>query len=200
MYLHKSPKFQYFSHIRVDADSPIVIGVNTRWHWTFAFKLCFFGASVLSCFPPPEQLHVSKTVWVLKCHCEDVLWLRSRSVSLCLLSCPGSLGSDADRCLPAACVCSCPVPATATSYFTTTCVSPSPEGYEKSRSLNNIAGLTGMAGNALRLSPVASPYGSPCPLRRSRSPIPSILWDRPTPRSSHRWPAGFYMLWLIHSG
>ncbi|TKS91050.1 Potassium voltage-gated channel subfamily C member 2 [Collichthys lucidus] len=45
-------------------------------------------------------------------------------------------------------------------------------GYEKSRSLNNIAG---MAGNALRLSPVTSPYGSPCPLRRSRSPIPSIL-------------------------
>ncbi|XP_032363587.1 voltage-gated potassium channel KCNC2 isoform X1 [Etheostoma spectabile] len=45
-------------------------------------------------------------------------------------------------------------------------------GYEKSRSLNNIAG---MAGNALRLSPATSPYGSPCPLRRSRSPIPSIL-------------------------
>ncbi|XP_068257482.1 voltage-gated potassium channel KCNC2 isoform X6 [Nyctibius grandis] len=45
-------------------------------------------------------------------------------------------------------------------------------GYEKSRSLNNIAGLTG---NALRLSPVTSPYSSPCPLRRSRSPIPSIL-------------------------
>ncbi|XP_045685841.1 potassium voltage-gated channel subfamily C member 2 isoform X2 [Phyllostomus hastatus] len=45
-------------------------------------------------------------------------------------------------------------------------------GYEKSRSLNNIAGLTG---NALRLSPVTSPYNSPCPLRRSRSPIPSIL-------------------------
>nr|XP_058937691.1 potassium voltage-gated channel subfamily C member 2 isoform X4 [Kogia breviceps] len=46
------------------------------------------------------------------------------------------------------------------------------KGYEKSRSLNNIAGL---AGNALRLSPVTSPYNSPCPLRRSRSPIPSIL-------------------------
>ncbi|XP_062913803.1 potassium voltage-gated channel subfamily C member 2-like isoform X1 [Mobula hypostoma] len=46
------------------------------------------------------------------------------------------------------------------------------KGYEKSRSLNNISGL---AGNALRLSPVASPYSSPCPLRRSRSPIPSIL-------------------------
>ncbi|XP_043964140.1 potassium voltage-gated channel subfamily C member 2 [Gambusia affinis] len=45
-------------------------------------------------------------------------------------------------------------------------------GCEKSRSLNNIAG---MAGNTLRLSPVTSPYGSPCPLRRSRSPIPSIL-------------------------
>ncbi|KAM9228827.1 voltage-gated potassium channel KCNC2 isoform 4-T4 [Dugong dugon] len=46
------------------------------------------------------------------------------------------------------------------------------KGYEKSRSLNNIAGL---AGNPLRLSPVTSPYNSPCPLRRSRSPIPSIL-------------------------
>ncbi|XP_062469740.1 potassium voltage-gated channel subfamily C member 2 isoform X2 [Pezoporus occidentalis] len=46
------------------------------------------------------------------------------------------------------------------------------KGYEKSRSLNSIAGLTG---NALRLSPVTSPYSSPCPLRRSRSPIPSIL-------------------------
>ncbi|XP_019310667.1 potassium voltage-gated channel subfamily C member 2 isoform X4 [Panthera pardus] len=46
------------------------------------------------------------------------------------------------------------------------------KGYEKSRSLNNIAGL---AGNALRLSPVTSPYNSPCPLRRPRSPIPSIL-------------------------
>ncbi|XP_004700496.1 potassium voltage-gated channel subfamily C member 2 isoform X1 [Echinops telfairi] len=46
------------------------------------------------------------------------------------------------------------------------------KGYEKSRSLNNIAGL---AGSALRLSPVTSPYNSPCPLRRSRSPIPSIL-------------------------
>ncbi|XP_024118419.1 potassium voltage-gated channel subfamily C member 2 isoform X1 [Oryzias melastigma] len=47
--------------------------------------------------------------------------------------------------------------------------------YEKSRSLTNIASMTGMSGNALRLSPVTSPYGSPCPLRRSRSPIPSIL-------------------------
>ncbi|XP_023808214.1 potassium voltage-gated channel subfamily C member 2 isoform X1 [Oryzias latipes] len=47
--------------------------------------------------------------------------------------------------------------------------------YEKSRSLTNIASMTGMTGNALRLSPVNSPYGSPCPLRRSRSPIPSIL-------------------------
>ncbi|KAM5288479.1 voltage-gated potassium channel KCNC2 isoform 3-T3 [Ctenodactylus gundi] len=46
------------------------------------------------------------------------------------------------------------------------------KGYEKSRSLNNIAGL---AGTALRPSPVTSPYNSPCPLRRSRSPIPSIL-------------------------
>ncbi|KAK2883295.1 hypothetical protein Q8A73_022228 [Channa argus] len=54
-------------------------------------------------------------------------------------------------------------------------VAPSSEGYEKSRSLNNIAGLTSMAGNAFRFSPVTSPYGSPCPLRRSRSPIPSIL-------------------------
>lgn len=48
------------------------------------------------------------------------------------------------------------------------------EGYEKSRSLSNIAGVVA---NTLRVSPVTSPYGSPCPLRRSRSPIPSILWD-----------------------
>uniref|UniRef100_G3VLE3 Ion transport domain-containing protein n=1 Tax=Sarcophilus harrisii TaxID=9305 RepID=G3VLE3_SARHA len=46
------------------------------------------------------------------------------------------------------------------------------KGYEKSRSLNNIAGL---AGNVLRLSPVTSPYNSPSLLRRSRSPIPSIF-------------------------
>ncbi|XP_055519245.1 potassium voltage-gated channel subfamily C member 1-like isoform X1 [Leucoraja erinacea] len=46
------------------------------------------------------------------------------------------------------------------------------KGYEKSRSLNNISG---MSGNALRLSPVTSPYNSPCPLRRPHSPIPSIL-------------------------
>ena len=80
-------------------------------------------------------------------------------------------------CLPAClCVfmsCSCTTTTTTTTSTTTTSLSPpSSEGYEKSRSLNNIAGL---AGNALRLSPVTSPYGSPCPLRRSRSPIPSIL-------------------------
>ncbi|XP_069765541.1 voltage-gated potassium channel KCNC1-like [Narcine bancroftii] len=46
------------------------------------------------------------------------------------------------------------------------------KGYEKSRSLNNISG---MSGNALRLSPVTSPFNSPCPLRRPQSPIPSIL-------------------------
>lgn len=83
-------------------------------------------------------------------------------------------------CLPA-CLCvfmSCSCTTTNTTSTTTTSLSPPPsEGYEKSRSLNNIAGMTGMAGNALRLSPVTSPYGSPCPLRRSRSPIPSILWD-----------------------
>lgn len=39
------------------------------------------------------------------------------------------------------------------------------EGFEKSRSLNNIAGTH-------HLSPVTSP----CPIRRSRSPIPSIFW------------------------
>lgn len=82
-------------------------------------------------------------------------------------------------CLPAclpACVCSCPVPAQPPPPPPPPPLSPpSSEGYEKSRSLNNIAGMTGMAGNTLRLSPVTSPYGSPCPLRRSRSPIPSIL-------------------------
>ncbi|KAK9530488.1 hypothetical protein VZT92_011984 [Zoarces viviparus] len=49
-------------------------------------------------------------------------------------------------------------------------------GYEKSRSLNNISG---MAGSSLRLAPITSPpfetYEAPGPLRRCRSPIPSIL-------------------------
>ncbi|XP_058620916.1 potassium voltage-gated channel subfamily C member 3b isoform X1 [Onychostoma macrolepis] len=49
-------------------------------------------------------------------------------------------------------------------------------GYEKSRSLNNISG---MAGSSLRLTPITStpfdPYEAPGPLRRCRSPIPSIL-------------------------
>ncbi|KAM4651804.1 voltage-gated potassium channel KCNC1-like isoform 1-T1 [Discoglossus pictus] len=46
------------------------------------------------------------------------------------------------------------------------------KGYEKSRSLNSIAG---MSGNALRLSPISTPFGSPSAVRRPRSPIPSIL-------------------------
>ena len=50
------------------------------------------------------------------------------------------------------------------------------KGYEKSRSLNNIAGL---AGNALRLSPVTSPYNSPCPLRRGALDLPSHLSCKP---------------------
>ncbi|XP_067345493.1 potassium voltage-gated channel subfamily C member 3b isoform X2 [Channa argus] len=49
-------------------------------------------------------------------------------------------------------------------------------GYEKSRSLSNISG---MAGSALRLAPITNPpfetYEPPGPLRRCRSPIPSIL-------------------------
>ncbi|XP_056399286.1 potassium voltage-gated channel subfamily C member 1-like isoform X1 [Hyla sarda] len=46
------------------------------------------------------------------------------------------------------------------------------KGYEKSRSLNSIAG---MSGNTLRLSPISTPFGSPSAVRRPRSPIPSIL-------------------------
>nr|XP_056719198.1 potassium voltage-gated channel subfamily C member 1-like isoform X1 [Euleptes europaea] len=42
-----------------------------------------------------------------------------------------------------------------------------PAGYEKSHSLNSIAGL--------RLSPAPTPFGSPGSVRRPRSPIPSIL-------------------------
>ncbi|KAG9330128.1 hypothetical protein JZ751_015039 [Albula glossodonta] len=49
-------------------------------------------------------------------------------------------------------------------------------GYEKSRSLNNISGMTGPS---MRLTPITNspyePYESPGPLRRCRSPIPSIL-------------------------
>lgn len=75
--------------------------------------------------------------------------------------------------LPALPACLCVFMSPAPLPLPPLCRAPS-EGYEKSRSLNNIAGMTA---NALRLSPVTSPYGSPCPLRRSRSPIPSILWD-----------------------
>ncbi|KAJ7313906.1 hypothetical protein JRQ81_005700 [Phrynocephalus forsythii] len=42
-----------------------------------------------------------------------------------------------------------------------------PAGYEKSHSLNSIAGL--------RPSPAPTPFGSPGSVRRPRSPIPSIL-------------------------
>lgn len=46
------------------------------------------------------------------------------------------------------------------------------EGYEMSRSLNSIAGISG---KAIGLSSVSAPYSSPSPVRRSWSPIPSIL-------------------------
>ncbi|XP_074811001.1 voltage-gated potassium channel KCNC1 isoform X5 [Natator depressus] len=46
------------------------------------------------------------------------------------------------------------------------------KGYEMSRSLNNIAGISG---KAIGLSSVSAPYSSPSPVRRSWSPIPSIL-------------------------
>ncbi|KAI1238959.1 hypothetical protein IHE44_0012057 [Lamprotornis superbus] len=68
-------------------------------------------------------------------------------------------------------------------------------GYEKSRSLNNIAGLTG---NALRLSPVTSPYSSPCPLRRSRSPIPSIL-DSDDPQMGCRQGGAFCFIKIVEN-
>ncbi|TNN38315.1 Potassium voltage-gated channel subfamily C member 2 [Liparis tanakae] len=67
------------------------------------------------------------------------------------------------------------------TYLTLTwekgCLSSAP-GYEKSRSLNNISGMTGAP---LRLAPVTnSPFEpfepfEPAGLRRCRSPIPSIL-------------------------
>lgn len=94
--------------------------------------------------------------------------------NFCLVS-VHSAGLDSDHCLPA-CLRAC-LPVCVNVLFLHhhnhhLSVAPSSEGYEKSRSLNNIASMTG---NALRLSPVTSPYGSPCPLQRSRSPIPSIL-------------------------
>ncbi|XP_009890317.1 PREDICTED: potassium voltage-gated channel subfamily C member 1 isoform X4 [Charadrius vociferus] len=46
------------------------------------------------------------------------------------------------------------------------------KGYEMSRSLNSIAGISG---KAIGLSSVSAPYSSPSPVRRSWSPIPSIL-------------------------
>ncbi|CAM4370597.1 unnamed protein product [Leuciscus chuanchicus] len=66
-----------------------------------------------------------------------------------------------------------------THYLTIGLSQPSAAGYEKSRSLNNISGMTGAP---LRLTPITpinnspyEPYESPGPLRRCRSPIPSIL-------------------------
>lgn len=112
-----------------------------------------------------------------QCLWGKAMCMHSQYVALshsCLLSCLGwldwlGLGS-LPACLPA-CLC---VFMSCSCTTTTSLLLPSCEGYEKSRSLNNIAGI---AGNTLRVSPVTTPYGSPCPLRRSRSPIPSILWD-----------------------
>lgn len=121
----------------------------------------------------PSTLHFN---WP-QCMWGKVVRMHSQYVALshsCLLSCPGWLGwlglGSLLACLPA-CLC---VFMSCSCTTTTSLLLPSSEGYEKSRSLNNIAGI---AGNTLRVSPVTTPYGSPCPLRRSRSPIPSILWD-----------------------
>ncbi len=126
---------------------------------------------------------ICRSVVVRKCavHALTIQYVTVALSHSCLLSCLGSLGwlglGPLPACLPA-CLPVCVHVLFLHNhnhhhlhnhYFS---VAPSSEGYEKSRSLNNIAG---MAGNALRLSPVTSPYGSPCPLRRSRSPIPSIL-------------------------
>uniref|UniRef100_A0A672TBR5 Potassium voltage-gated channel, Shaw-related subfamily, member 3a n=1 Tax=Sinocyclocheilus grahami TaxID=75366 RepID=A0A672TBR5_SINGR len=52
-------------------------------------------------------------------------------------------------------------------------------GYEKSRSLNNISGMTGAPLCLTPITPINNPpyepYDTPGPLRRCRSPIPSIL-------------------------
>ncbi|KAF6078141.1 hypothetical protein HJG60_009046 [Phyllostomus discolor] len=49
---------------------------------------------------------------------------------------------------------------------------PLPPGYEKSRSLSSIAGLSGVS---LRLAPLATPPGSPRATRRAPPTLPSIL-------------------------
>lgn len=49
---------------------------------------------------------------------------------------------------------------------------PLPPGYEKSRSLSSIAGLSGVS---LRLAPLATPPGSPRAARRAPPTLPSIL-------------------------
>ncbi|EHB05684.1 Potassium voltage-gated channel subfamily C member 3 [Heterocephalus glaber] len=49
---------------------------------------------------------------------------------------------------------------------------PSEKGYEKSRSLSSIAGLSGVS---LRLAPLATPPGSPRATRRAPPTLPSIL-------------------------
>lgn len=143
----------------------------SHWGWTKPMRL-------------PIRLR-SATVRKISCACTHyTVCGTALSHSCLLLSRFTSAGSDWDRCLPArlpACMCSCPVPATTTttSLFPTPYPSSS-EGYEKSRRLNNVAGIVA---NTLRLSPVTSPYGSPCPPRRS--PIPSILWAARPPLTNH---------------
>ncbi|XP_034495080.1 potassium voltage-gated channel subfamily C member 3 isoform X2 [Ailuropoda melanoleuca] len=61
--------------------------------------------------------------------------------------------------------------------FLLTDYAPSPDGsirkgYEKSRSLSSIAGLSGVS---LRLAPLATPPGSPRAARRAPPTLPSIL-------------------------
>lgn len=132
----------------------------------------------------PSTEAQSKILVKSNCHCREMCRACTHhtvcyccSVSLLSPVSVHSAGLDSDRCLPAC------LPVCVHVLFLHNhhhlhrhlSVAPSSEDFEKSRSLNNIAGMTGMAGNTLRLSPVTSPYGSPCPLRRSRSPIPSIL-------------------------
>lgn len=139
----------YIFDIRYTAEKPILIYSNPKQH------------------ADQPQCHREK-MWRA---CTHTMLLCFTPVS-CLVSVDWAGLGSLPACLPAClCVfmsCSC------TTTTTTSLLFHSSEGYEKSRSLNNIAG---MAGNTLRVSPVTSPYGSPCPLRRSRSPIPSILWD-----------------------
>lgn len=147
--------------------------------------------SLLSLSPSPWSAsvhlsiscHLSFVPWCLSLclpHCLCLLpslWiLPSPSCSLsCLLLSPPSVPS---ACFPLASfrlgVCLLDPPPHPPPRFLPMFLSSAslPPGYEKSRSLSSIAGLSGVS---LRLAPLATPPGSPRAARRAPPTLPSIL-------------------------